>query len=149
MPAGIRPPNCVGKKGRSGRKCYRDEQLRIEVIENAWLKKKKRMNDSDALQIVLKDMTERTDIKLTIPKPIDDILEEKQRQIPERISSFNYKGKTNALSENNRLPENKEDEGKNTYLPGGYRSIQDSGDSALLNSNGSIRQEPDPDQHSE
>jgi hypothetical protein len=49
----------VGKKGRSGRKCYRDEQLRIEVIENAWLKKKKRMTDQDATQIVVKDMAQK------------------------------------------------------------------------------------------
>jgi hypothetical protein len=64
----------VGKKGRSGRKCYRDEQLRIEVIENAWLKKKKRMNDVEATQIVLKDMTGKENINLNVPKPILDAL---------------------------------------------------------------------------
>jgi len=51
--------NFKGKKGKSGRKCFRDEQLRIEVIEDAWKKKKKRMNDNEATQIVLKDMGEK------------------------------------------------------------------------------------------
>ena len=52
-------PLCVGKKGRSGRKSYKDEQLKIRVIEKAWDKKDKRMTDQDATQIVLKDMGEK------------------------------------------------------------------------------------------
>jgi hypothetical protein len=70
MPAGVAPPGFHGKKGRSGRKCHRDEQLRIEVIEKAWLRKQKRMTDGDATQIVVKDMTERKDVT-TGGKPIN------------------------------------------------------------------------------
>lgn len=40
----------------SGRKSARDEKLRARVIEMAWLRKEKEMSDSDATQIVLKDM---------------------------------------------------------------------------------------------
>ena len=57
----------------SGRKTARDEQLRIDVIEKAWLKKQKRMNDNEATQIVLKDMTEKSTTTVILPKPIDDI----------------------------------------------------------------------------
>ena len=56
------PPNFHGKKGRSGRKCVRDEQLRIRVIEKAWKKKEKIMSNQDATQIVVKDMTEKKDV---------------------------------------------------------------------------------------
>jgi len=49
----------VGVKGKSGRKCFRDENLRIQVIEKAWLKKQQRMNDGEATQIVVKDMTQK------------------------------------------------------------------------------------------
>ena len=62
-------PLCVGKKGRSGRKSYRDEKLRTRVIEKAWLKKDDRMSDQDATQIVLKDMTQKTDV-MSGGKPI-------------------------------------------------------------------------------
>lgn len=55
-------PDLKGKKGRSGRKCYRDEQLRIRVIEKAWLKKEKRLNENEATQIVLKDMSVKTEL---------------------------------------------------------------------------------------
>ncbi len=52
----------VGVKGKSGRKCYRDEKLRIRVIEKAWEKKEKRMSDQDATQIVVKDMTAKNEL---------------------------------------------------------------------------------------
>jgi hypothetical protein len=55
-------PLCVGKKGRSGRKSKRDEELRTRVLEKAWIKKDKKMTDQDATQIVLKDMTVKSDI---------------------------------------------------------------------------------------
>jgi hypothetical protein len=48
----------VGNKG-GGRKSFKDEQLKIRVIEKAWTKKDKRMTDQDATQIVLKDMGEK------------------------------------------------------------------------------------------
>lgn len=59
-----------GKKGRSGRKSKRDEMLRIRVIEKAWDKKDKRMNDNEAIQIVVKDMTQKSYVNLILPKPI-------------------------------------------------------------------------------
>lgn len=55
-------PLCVGKKGRSGRKSLRDEALRVRVIEKAWKIKDESLNDQEAIQIVLKDMTDRKDI---------------------------------------------------------------------------------------
>lgn len=72
MPAGIKPITCVGKKGRSGRKSFRDEMLRVEVIEKAWEKKKRKMSDNDATQIVVKDMTAKTDVNVAVN--IDNIL---------------------------------------------------------------------------
>lgn len=45
----------------SGRKSYRDEKLRNMVIEKAWQKKNKRMSDNDATQIVVKDMSTKTE----------------------------------------------------------------------------------------
>lgn len=63
MPKGIKPPaTFCGKKGRSGRKSFRDEQLKTRVIQKAWEKKDKRMTDQDATQIVVKDMTNKTEM---------------------------------------------------------------------------------------
>jgi hypothetical protein len=58
-PKGTKPANLFGVKGKSGRKCYRDEQLRMRVIQKAWEKKDKRMTEQDATQIVIKDMTNK------------------------------------------------------------------------------------------
>lgn len=59
---GTVPANFHGKKGRSGRKSFRDEKIRTAVIEKAWVKKNKRMTDYDATQIVLKDMANKTEL---------------------------------------------------------------------------------------
>lgn len=63
---GTVPANFHGVKGRSGRKTFRDEMLRMEVVEKAWTKKNQRMNDNEATQIVLKDMTAKTELKATL-----------------------------------------------------------------------------------
>lgn len=55
-------PLCVGKKGRSGRKSLRDEALRLRVIEKAWKMKEECLKDAEAIQIVLKDMTDKKDL---------------------------------------------------------------------------------------
>lgn len=123
MPAGVAPPGFHGKKGRSGRKCYRDEQLRIEVIEKAWLKKQKRMTDGDATQIVVKDMTEKKDLIITIPKPIDDV------------------------SENHGLQENKADESEDKNSAGRDRSVKNSGDNSIPDSPGTVGCYPDTDEY--
>lgn len=63
MPKGVKPsPNFHGKKGRSGRGTIADEQLKKRVVYKAWDKKDKRMSDGDATQIVLKDMTNKTEL---------------------------------------------------------------------------------------
>lgn len=66
--------NAVGLKGRSGRKNKWDETIKQQVIENAWLKKQKALNDKEAIQIVLKDMTEKTSVsgKVVVEMNFDD-----------------------------------------------------------------------------
>ena len=70
MPAGVKPINCVGKKGRSGRKSLKDEYVKSLVLKKAWgkvLKKLTTLDDKDidkvALQLVLKEMGSNIDIK--------------------------------------------------------------------------------------
>jgi len=62
MPAGVKPPQCVGKKGRSGRKSCADEALKNRVKHKAWSKTEVEMDKNIAAQIVLKDMTVKSDI---------------------------------------------------------------------------------------
>jgi len=69
MPAGIKPINCVGKKGRSGRKSLKDEYVKSLVLKKAWgkvLKKLTKLDDNDidkiALQLVLKEMGSNIDL---------------------------------------------------------------------------------------
>ena len=50
----------------AGRKSARDEGLKNKVIENAWRKKLEKLDESEAIQIVLKDMTVKTDAKSTV-----------------------------------------------------------------------------------
>jgi len=69
---GTVPANFHGIKGRSGRKTFRDEMLRVEVIEKAWEKKKRKMTDNDATSIVVKDMTAKSDVNLVIN--LDNVL---------------------------------------------------------------------------
>lgn len=59
---GTVPANFHGKKGRSGRKTIAEEFLKHQVIKKAWLKKDSKMTDQDATQIVLKDMTNKTEL---------------------------------------------------------------------------------------
>jgi len=51
----------VGNKG-GGRKSIRDEFLRTRVIEKAWNLKDIKMADNEAIQIVIKDMTGKTEL---------------------------------------------------------------------------------------
>jgi hypothetical protein len=62
MPTGIAPKGFYGKKGRSGRLSAADERLKNRVKHRAWLMKEAKMDDKEAIQIVLKDMTVKTDI---------------------------------------------------------------------------------------
>ena len=69
MPARIKPINCVGKKGRSGRKSLKDEYVKSLVLKKAWgkvLKKLTKLDDNDidkiALQLVLKEMGSNIDL---------------------------------------------------------------------------------------
>ena len=62
MPAGVKPPQCVGKKGRSGRYSTADEALKNRVKHKAWLMKEAKMNDNEAIQIVVKDMTIKNEL---------------------------------------------------------------------------------------
>lgn len=70
-------PNFHGKKGRSGRKNFPTEQAKINVIKNSWRildERLDKVNDLDiALPIALKDMTEKSDVVVTLPKPILDL----------------------------------------------------------------------------
>jgi len=64
MPAGVRPPNFHGVKGRSGRKSAAYELVKSRVIEKAWLKVDKQIDkDEDAtkiaLPVALKDMAQK------------------------------------------------------------------------------------------
>lgn len=115
----------VGVKGKSGRKCYRDEQLRIRVIEKAWLKKEQRMNDNDATQIVLKDMTGKENINVTIPKPIDELLKD-----------FS-------------LQQDQADDEADKNSPRGDIGFKDSINNDLSDSPGPERQDPNPDERGE
>jgi hypothetical protein len=103
----------VGVKGKSGRKCYRDEQLRIEVIENAWRKKQKRLSDGEAIQIVLKDMTGKENLNLNVPQPI-----------------------LNALLNHKRNEKDNRNEGEDKDCPGGNGGIENSIDNLIPDSPG-------------
>lgn len=65
MGARVKPKNCVGKKGRSGRKSYPVELARINVIKRSWNILDTHLETIDnvnvALPIALKDMTERVE----------------------------------------------------------------------------------------
>ena len=79
MSKGIKPsPNFHGKKGRSGRKIFPIEQARIRVIKKSWnildTHLEKISNVNVALPIALKDMTEKSNVIVNLPKPIDDVL---------------------------------------------------------------------------
>ena len=115
----------VGVKGKSGRKCYRDEQLRIRVIEKAWLKKEKKMSEGEAIQIVIKDMTGKENINLTIPKPIDELLQ------------------------NVSLQQDQANDEEDPNRSGRHLGFKDSLDNDLPDSDGAKRQDPNPDEHSE
>ena len=68
MPAGGK----IGNKG-GGRKSVRDERLRNLVIEKAWKMKEEKMSETDAIQIVVKDMASKlanADGSKLIPSPI-------------------------------------------------------------------------------
>lgn len=66
MPAGVRPPNFVGKKGRSGRKSALVEGHKYEAIKRAWAKVYAELESKDvtavALPLALRDMTLKSDI---------------------------------------------------------------------------------------
>ena len=62
MPAGVAPPGFHGKKGKSGRYSAADEALKNRVKHKAWIKTEKEMDKNIAGQIVLKDMTVKTDV---------------------------------------------------------------------------------------
>tara|TARA_R100000750_G_scaffold40975_2_gene26556 strand:+ start:412 stop:687 length:276 start_codon:yes stop_codon:yes gene_type:complete len=91
MPKGVKPsPNFHGKKGRSGRKSKADEALKNDVIYKAWLKKQKRMNDSEATQIVLKDMVEKQDMNVK-----GDVYLNVPKEEEEAIKNYGEYSKTN------------------------------------------------------
>ncbi len=54
-------PNLKGNKN-SGRRPEYIERIKREVKEKAWLKKHAKMTDNDAIQIVLKDMSVKTEL---------------------------------------------------------------------------------------
>lgn len=66
MPAGVKPPQCVGKKGRSGRKSALVEGHKYEAIKRAWAKVYAELESKDvtavALPLALRDMTVKADV---------------------------------------------------------------------------------------
>lgn len=65
-----KPVNCVGKKGRSGRKSHREEMHKIMAIEQAWKRVNEDMSKFDvkevALPVALKDMTQKSELSGTV-----------------------------------------------------------------------------------
>ena len=67
----------VGKKGRSGRKSVGEEIAKREAIIKAWNKINNEIDinpvDKVALPIALKTMTDKSVVKVELPKPILDL----------------------------------------------------------------------------
>lgn len=67
----------VGKKGRSGRKSVGEEIAKREAIIKAWNKINNEIEinpvDKVALPIALKTMTDKSVVKVELPKPILDL----------------------------------------------------------------------------
>jgi hypothetical protein len=63
MPAGVKPPQCVGVKGKSGRKSAPVEFAKAQAIIRAWNKVMESVDSSDvekvALPLALKDMASK------------------------------------------------------------------------------------------
>ncbi|MFA5695994.1 MAG: hypothetical protein WC917_00815 [Bacilli bacterium] len=78
MPAGIKPINCVGKKGRSGRKSMPVEAAKAQALIKAWNKVEQNIDKSDvkdiALPIALKDMTNKVDIPKETLNTLTDLI---------------------------------------------------------------------------
>ncbi len=128
MGAKVRPVNFKGKKGRSGRMTKYNEESKHEAIKKAWAKVNLELDnnpvDKVALPIALRDMTEKTENTLIIPKPIDDVLQ------------------------NDGLQKNKTTKQKNKNNPGRNVGLEDSIDNLIPDSNGAVGQKPNSNQHS-
>lgn len=78
MPAGIKPINCVGKKGRSGRKSLPVEFAKAQAIIKSWNKVSNEVDsmpvEKVALQIALRDMVIKSDNQHTFNSLSDLIL---------------------------------------------------------------------------
>lgn len=76
MPKGVKPPNCVGKKGRSGRKSAEYEHAKKLVISKSWNILNDHLEKNDninvALPIALKDMTDKKELSGILNISFDD-----------------------------------------------------------------------------